>query len=90
MPSKSHVVGSATDSDGARTTAYLAVAEFVCVQCHTPIAPGQLFSRRARRASVSLSMHTLGAVPVCTTCRPLRVDEATDAPSPTDGARHNG
>ncbi len=86
MPYRSHRVGRATQADGAITTAYRAAAELVCSQCAQPIAPGQLFSRRSQRA-YGFSMGQL-QVNVCATCRPLRVEGATDAPAPTEGKHH--
>ncbi len=84
MARKSHRVGPATDDAGARTMAYRACVPFVCAVCHGPILPDQLFSRRA-------TFVTWGAVgtgttpPICVTCRPLRLEETTDAPAPTYG-----
>ncbi len=73
---KSHRVGRATlVDDGAITTAYRAVVAVPCEQCGRVIAPGALFSRRTRRASIGAMGLTL-MEPVCTTCRPLRLDDA--------------
>jgi len=70
---KSHVVGSATASDGVRTTAYRAVEPFMCAQCKRAIPPDHVFSRRARRApSGGVGLKT---EPVCAACRPLRMDQ---------------
>ena len=84
---KSHVVGPATDGQGARTTAYLAIVPCVCVQCRRAILADDVFSRRSQHVPVG----TTGAVttaPVCVACRPLRVEGTTDAPAPTEGDHH--
>lgn len=86
---RSHVVGSATASDGARTTAYRASVPLVCAQCTGAILPDHLFSRRSSRVTWA----TMGAVttaPVCVTCRPLQVDGAAAAPAPTDEGNGRG
>ncbi len=84
---KSHVVGPATDGQGARTTAYRAVVPCVCVQCTGAILPDDVFSRRSQHVPVG-SMRGVTAAPVCVACRPLRVEGATDAPAPTEGKHH--
>src|SRR5690349_13932144 len=78
---KSHVVGLATYDEGARTTAYRAVVAAVCGRCRRAIQPDELFSLHLPRLSQALS-HVMTRVPICTTCRPLRVAEPTDAPGP--------
>ncbi len=76
---KSNRVGRATLVDeGAMTTAYRAVVAFPCERCGRVIAPGALFSRRSTRASIG-SMGLMLTGPICTTCRPLRLDDAGDA-----------
>ena len=87
MPRKSRVVGPATDSDGMRTTAYRAVVPFVCVQCRSAILVDDVFSRRSQHVPVGATRGVMTA-PVCATCRPLRVEGATDAPAPTEGDHH--
>ncbi len=84
---KSHVVGPATDGQGARTTAYRAVRPHVCIQCAGTITPGALFSRRSR-PSAWPAVGTVTTAPVCVGCRPLRVEGATDASAPTEGDHH--
>jgi len=77
---KSHRVGRATlVDDGAITTAYRAVVAFPCARCGRGIAPGALFSRRATHASIG-SMGLTLTEPVCTTCRPLRLEEHANEP----------
>jgi len=80
---RSHVVGSATASDGARTTAYRASVPLVCAQCTGAILPDQVFSRRSPHVT-SAAMGGVTTAPVCVTCRPLRIDGTADAPVPTD------
>jgi len=80
---KSHVVGPATDGQGARTTAYRAVVPFVCVQCRRAILPDEVFSRRSQHVPVGAT-GGVTAAPVCVACRPLRVEGAPDAPAPPD------
>ncbi len=88
---KNHVVGPATDSEGTRTTAYRAVAEFVCAQCGGRIIADLLFSRGAQQGYRNGTFGVgLAMAPICMTCRPLRVDEAADTPAPPDGERHGG
>jgi hypothetical protein len=87
MPRKSRVVGPATDSDSMRTTAYRAVVPFVCVQCRGAILPDHMFSRRSQHVPVGAT-RGVTAAPVCATCRPLRVEGATDASAPTEGDHH--
>jgi len=84
---KSHVVGPATDGQGARTTAYLAIVPCICVQCRRAILADDVFSRRSQHVPVG-SMRGVTAAPVCVACRPLRVEGATDAPAPTEGKHH--
>ncbi len=84
---KNHVVGSATDGNGARTTAYRAVVPFVCVQCRRAILVDDVFSRRSQHVPVGAT-RGVTAAPVCVACRPLRVEGATDAPAPTEGDHH--
>jgi len=74
---KSHVVGSATDGNGARTTAYRAVVPCVCVQCRRAILADDVFSRRSQHVPVG-SMRGVTAAPVCVACRPLRLDATAD------------
>ena len=72
--SKSNCVGRALDAAAAPTTAYRAVASFVCVECKGAIGPGALFSRRSQ----PVSRYMIGALtmaPVCLACRPLRVED---------------
>jgi len=78
------------DDAGTRTMAYRACVPFVCAQCHGPILPDQLFSRRATFVAWA-AVGTGTWVPVCMTCRPLRVEETTNTPSPADeGGHHEG
>ena len=79
---KSHVVGSATASDGARTTAYRASVPLVCAQCTGAILPGEVFSRRSQHVAWA-AVGGVTMAPVCVTCRPLRMDGTADAPGPT-------
>jgi len=78
---KSHRVGRATLDDGVVTTAYRAVAAFECAECARAIAPGALFSRQTRRAPVHVPLRTTGLLiidPICTTCRPLHLEDASE------------
>jgi len=71
---KSHRGGRATlVADGAITTAYRAAVAVPCEQCSKIIAPGALFSRRSRHASIVAGGLTL-TEPLCTACRPLHLD----------------
>jgi len=75
---KSHRAGRATlVDDGAITAAYRAVVAIPCAQCGKIIAPGDLFSRRTKRASIG-SMGLTLTEPICATCRPLRLDDANE------------
>ena len=74
---KSHVVGSATASNGAHTIAYRASVLLMCVQCKGAILPDQVFSRRSQHVPVG-SMRGVTAAPVCVACRPLRLDANAD------------
>jgi len=85
-PGKSRIVGRARQLNGATTTAYRAVAPHVCRQCGAEIAPDALFSRRTA-SRVGASAINLTQAPVCTDCRPFRVEGDTDE---TDDARHQG
>ncbi len=79
---KSHRVGRATLSDGTVTTAYRAIAEIACARCGHAIKPDALFSRQTRPTPVGAVGLATTTVPVCMTCRPLRLDDAgetTDA-----------
>ncbi len=88
---KSHLVGMALLLDGTRTTAYRAVVDMVCGACARPILPDHLFSRGARQ-SYRTGTYGMGLakVPICETCRPLRMEGATDAPSPPEAEHHDG
>ncbi len=89
MPRKSHVVGLATDSEGARTRAYRACESLVCAQCRGAILPESIFSRRSRHVTWA-AVGAVTTAPVCVTCRPLRVEETTDTLSPTGEDHHDG
>lgn len=70
---KSHRVGRATLANGVGTMAYRALVDIECAMCARVITPGDLFSRRTQRAPVQvMGMTTME--PLCTTCRPLRLD----------------
>jgi len=73
---KSLLLGPALQPNGARTTAYRALEALVCEECRAEIAVGHVFSRRSRH--VRVAMGYLSSVPVCSACRPLRVEGATD------------
>jgi len=73
---KSLVLGAALQPDGMRTTAYRALEALMCEECRAEIAVGHVFSRRSRH--VRVAMGYLSSAPVCATCWPLRVEEATD------------
>ncbi len=82
---KSHLVGLALLPDGTRTTAYRACVDMVCGECARPILPDHLFSRGAQQGYRAGAFGMgLAKVPICETCRPLRLDGAADAPVPTD------
>jgi len=85
---KSHRVGPALLPDGTHTTAYRAVGDVRCGACARLIPPGHLFSRgvqqRQRRGTFGVG---LAKVPLCVACRPVQVEEDTDAPAPTDGGQ---
>ncbi len=89
MPRKSHVVGPATARDGVRTLAYRACQALVCAQCGGAILPDSLFSRRSRHVTWA-AVGAVTTAPVCVTCRPLRVDGATEASAPTNEEQHEG
>ncbi len=72
-PGKSRIVGPARLPDGATTMAYRAVQPYVCEQCGAEIAPDALFSRRTIQRAQTLATN-LARMPVCTDCRPLRVE----------------
>ncbi len=77
------------DDVGTRTTAYRACVPFVCAQCHGPILPDQLFSRRATFVAWA-AVGTGTWVPMCVTCRPLRLEEAAAAPPSPSEEHHEG
>ncbi len=81
MPRKSQRVGPTTDSEGVHTMAYRACQSFVCAQCKGAILPGSLFSRRSQHVAWA-AVGTVTTTPVCITCRPLRLKEATESPPP--------
>ena len=90
---KSHLVGQALLSDGARTTAYRAVVELICGACARPIAPDHLFSRGVQQGyRTGANGVGLARVPICETCRPLRLEGegATHVSAPPEDARHDG
>lgn len=87
MPRKSQRVGSTTDSDGVQTMAYRACQPFVCAQCGRVILPESLFSRRSQHVAWA-AVGTVTTVPVCVTCRPLRVEGIANATSSTDEDHH--
>jgi len=89
MPRKSHVVGPATASDGVRTLAYRACQALVCAQCGGDILPDSLFSRRSQYVPWA-AVGAVTTAPVCVTCRPVRVDGATEAPAPPREEQHEG
>jgi len=73
---KSLLLSPAVQPDGARTTAYRALEALVCEECRAEITVGHVFSRRSRH--VRVAMGYLSSVPVCSACRPLRVEGAAD------------
>lgn len=77
---KSHRVGPAMDSEGARTMAYRASAPLVCARCKGRIEPDALFSRRSQRVTGG-AVGTLMTEIICVACRPLRLEETADGPS---------
>ncbi len=85
-PPKSHIMGRARLPDGATTMAYRAVQPYVCDQCGAEIPPDALFSRRTVQRTRTLPT-SLARMPVCTDCRPLRVEGDSDG---TDGAGSSG
>ncbi len=87
MPRKSQRVGPTTDRDGAQTMAYRACQAFMCAQCGGAILPGTLFSRRSQRGAWA-TVGTGTTVPMCVTCRPLRLEEAAAAP-PSPSEEHH-
>jgi len=87
MPRKSQRVGPTTDSEGAQTMAYRACQPFVCAQCRGAILPGSLFSRRAQHVAWA-AVGTGTWVPVCMTCRPLRLEGAAEAPPSPSEEQH--
>jgi len=74
---KSRVVGPAMQPDGACTVAYRALEALVCAQCGGAIDLGQFFSRHALLGSRH-AMEALTKTPVCSVCRPLRMEGTTD------------
>jgi hypothetical protein len=72
---QSHRVGPAVAAGGVHTMAYQACVTFACSVCGRAITPDELFSRRSRKVALS-AMGQLNTVPVCTTCRPLLVEDA--------------
>jgi uncharacterized RDD family membrane protein YckC len=76
MPRKSQRIGPATDGDGGRTMAYRACQPFVCAQCGSAILPDQMFSRRSTFVTWG-AVGTGTTAPICVTCRPLHLEEAT-------------
>jgi len=85
---KSLVLGPAVQPDGSHTMAYRALEALVCEQCSAEIVVGQVFSRHSQHLRAATG--SLSSTPACVTCRPLRVESATEARAPTDGERHHG